>query len=79
MQQRRVARNGPPVTLPRPRYLNDKGSPRNYIYMKPDGMPSAEFRKLRRKYFRELTKEAIIEQRRIQYALSTAHHATPGN
>ena len=78
IQQRRVARNGPPVILPKPRMLQD-GVQRCYTGMKPVGMPAAEFRKLRRKQFRELTKDAITEQRRIRYALSSANNAVPGN
>ena len=78
IQQRRIARNGPPVTLPKPRMLQE-GIQRNYTSMKPAGMPSSEFRKLRRSQFHQLTKDAIAEQRRIRYALSTANNAPAGN
>ena len=77
-QQRRIARNGPPVMLPKPRMLQE-GTQRNYTSMKPAGMPSSEFRKLRRSQFHQLTKDAIAEQRRIRYALSTANNAPAGN
>ncbi len=73
-KQRRVARNGAPVVLPKPRFINE-GTRRSYVALKPVEMSSKEFRRLRRKEFRNLTKEAITEQRRIQHAISKANHA----
>ena len=78
IQQRRIARNGPPGLLPKPRMLNE-GNQRNYVHLKPPGMQAKEFRRLRRKQFRELTKDAIAEQRRIRYALSSANNAPASN